>query len=231
MARCRLMPPDWAKDERLAATEPLARLLFYHLHNIADRAGRLEDRPRRIAVECLPYDRVDVEPLLTQLADHGLIVRYNVDGVPYLAIPTFLIYQSPHLREKNSSIPPIPESLGLSGASTELAPDSHSPRSPVSVSGFDLGSDLGSVSGSKTVKGSKSETGRVLGNPSPSKQAVDDRRLLKFAREALELTDPNDEIENLVEVLKWHVRDKNIKFTNEQGKRAIQIALDDRKTA
>lgn len=216
------MPTEWAKDEILAGTDPLARLLFYHLHNIADRCGRLEDRPRRIAVECLPYDGVDVEPLLGQLAGRGLIVRYAVEGVPYIAIPSFLLHQSPHLREAVSKIPAIPESLGLSSASTNLGTDAHLPRSPVSVSGFDLGS--GSVSGSKTVKVSDPKTVSVSGREGET-------RLLQLAREALNLTNPNAGMNELLETLKWHSQNKGIKFTNEQGKHAIKIALEDRKSA
>ena len=38
-----------------------ARLLFVGLWTIADRNGRLEDRPKRIRAELFPYDEIDAD--------------------------------------------------------------------------------------------------------------------------------------------------------------------------
>jgi hypothetical protein len=212
------MPVEWAKDEIIASCGPLARLLFYHLHSIADRQGRLEDRPKRIAVECLPYDDVNVDNLLDELHHHGLIVRYEVAGARYLAIPTFLVHQSPHLREAISRIPGIPaisESLGQGGARSVQGECEHETSPPVSV--------LGSVSVSKTVPESVSVT------VSPQTGASAEAVLLKLAKETLDLTTTRDMTE-LLDSLKWHVNSTNSKtmFTNEEAERALRIALADR---
>ena len=45
------------ENEELADLDPIARLLFIYLWMLADREGRLEDRPKRIAGRALPYDR------------------------------------------------------------------------------------------------------------------------------------------------------------------------------
>ena len=49
MARSRNIKPSIMANEELAELEPLSRLLFIYLWMLADKAGRLEDRPKRIA--------------------------------------------------------------------------------------------------------------------------------------------------------------------------------------
>ena len=48
MARSRNIKPSIMANEELAELEPLSRLLFIYLWMLADKAGRLEDRPKRI---------------------------------------------------------------------------------------------------------------------------------------------------------------------------------------
>ena len=77
MARARNIKPGIMANERLAELPPEARLLFIYSWMLADREGRIEDRPKRIAAQALPYDRdVDVDDLLCQLANAGFITRY-----------------------------------------------------------------------------------------------------------------------------------------------------------
>lgn len=105
--RARNLKPGFFKNEGLADLPPLARILFAGLWGMADREGRLEDRPKRIKAEVLPYDNCDPEKLLDALAEHEehFIVRYEVDGKRYIAIPAFAEHQSPHCREPESTIP------------------------------------------------------------------------------------------------------------------------------
>lgn len=126
MARARNIKPAFFKNELLAECPPLARLLFVGLWCVADREGRLEDRPKRLKVEILPYDDCDVDELLGILATRGFIERYVMDDVPCILIPAFKRHQNPHHREASSILPdlgqarPEPaaaksdESLGLS---------------------------------------------------------------------------------------------------------------------
>lgn len=115
MARSRNIKPGFTKNEFLAQRTFEARLLFALLPTIADREGRLEDRPLRIKGELFPYEGVDVELLLSQLAevlpgqDHPFIVRYQVDGKRYIQIVKFLDNQCPHKDEKPSVIPSYEE--------------------------------------------------------------------------------------------------------------------------
>jgi hypothetical protein len=61
--------------DRLAECDPIARLLYVALHCLADAEGRLDDRPAAIKAAVLPFDAVDAEGLLGQLASRCLIDR------------------------------------------------------------------------------------------------------------------------------------------------------------
>lgn len=112
MARSRNIKPGFYKNEDLAECSVWARLIFPGLWMLADREGRLEDRPKRIKAELLPMDAQEVEPLLVELADYGFIKRYKVDGKAVIWIPNFLKHQNPHHREQPSELPSH-ESPGL----------------------------------------------------------------------------------------------------------------------
>ena len=104
MARSRNIKPGFFKNEQLAERHPLARILFSGLWTIADREGRLEDRPKRIKIDTLPYDDCDIEELLNSLQPE-FIVRYEVNGERYIQILNFSKHQNPHKNEAPSIIP------------------------------------------------------------------------------------------------------------------------------
>ena len=85
---------------------PLTRLLFIYLWMLADREGRLEDRPKRIAAQALPYDRdADIDAMLSELNAAGFIARYQVGSNKFIQIVSFVKHQNPHGTEKDSEIP------------------------------------------------------------------------------------------------------------------------------
>jgi hypothetical protein len=107
MARSRNIKPGFFKNEILAELSAEVRLLFIGLWTIADREGRLEDRPKKIKGELFPYeDRFDVESMLDVLHTNCFLVRYEVEGRKYLEIVNFVKHQDPHYKEKASEIPP-----------------------------------------------------------------------------------------------------------------------------
>jgi len=108
MARTRNIKPGFFTNEELAEIEPLGRLLFAGLWTIADREGRIEDRPKRIKVAILPYDDCDVDALLAELHNRGFITRYKVNGGSYLEITNFAKHQHIVGTEAKSDIPPNP---------------------------------------------------------------------------------------------------------------------------
>lgn len=105
MARSRNIKPGFFENEDLADCGPYAMLLFAGMWTLADREGRLEDRPRRIKAQVLPYFDVDIDQLLNDLAARGFIERYEVAGERYVHILNFGKHQNPHVKEAPSTIP------------------------------------------------------------------------------------------------------------------------------
>lgn len=106
MARSRNIKPGIMANDELAALDPLTRLLFVYLWMLADREGRLEDRPSRIAAQALPYDRAaNVDEMLAQLHAGGFIRRYGANGGKCIQIVAFAKHQNPHVREAASALP------------------------------------------------------------------------------------------------------------------------------
>ncbi len=128
--RARNIKPGFFRDEQLLKTSPLGRLLFAGLWCLADREGRLLDRPAQIKWDILPADDCDVNALLTELAMRGFIRRYIIDGTRYIEVTRFLAHQNPHHKEKASIIPPPPDTTpAQKHDSTLLIPDSLIPDS------------------------------------------------------------------------------------------------------
>lgn len=121
-------------NERLAELHALPRLLFIYLWMLADREGRLEDRPKRIAAIALPYDRdADVDRMLNQLAAAGFITRYAVGDQAIIQINNFTKHQSPHIRESASELPSIEQGITKAVTKHNLGSAEASPRSPDSL--------------------------------------------------------------------------------------------------
>lgn len=105
MPRIRYLKHDFFLDEKLAQQSHAGRLLFAGLWVLADRDGRLEDRPMKIKAQIFPYEDVEVDHLLEYLAC-GFIQRYEVEGRKYIQINNFLKHQKPHQNERSEGFPP-----------------------------------------------------------------------------------------------------------------------------
>ena len=106
MARARNIKPALFRNEVLGVADPLYTLLFQSLWLIADREGRLEDRPLRIKVDAFPYrEGIDVDAMLAWLHEKGFIIRYLFRENRYIQIVNFTKHQNPHKNEAKSEIP------------------------------------------------------------------------------------------------------------------------------
>jgi len=121
--RTRLLHHGYFCNERLAELEWAHGVLFQGLWCLADREGRLEDRPGKIAARLYvlmrwleqgadPQDRGGqthagvIDGLLGELAAEEFIRRYvGPDGTRFIQIVNFLKHQRPHPREAASVIP------------------------------------------------------------------------------------------------------------------------------
>lgn len=149
MARSRNIKPGFFKNADLVELPIEARLLFIGLWTLADRGGRLEDRPKQIKMELFPADPVDVDACLDGLQRWGFVQRYEVAGRRLLQVVNFDKHQNPHRDEKVSALPSpdgsFDEARCKHGASTVqkqcgdvagtvgigLIPDSLIPDSPI----------------------------------------------------------------------------------------------------
>lgn len=112
MPRARNIKPSLFKNEDLGTADPILTILFASLWCLADRRGRLEDRPLRIKAETFPYREIAPDIFngyLTELERLGFIHRFNVDGIAIIQVVNFEKHQSPHHTEKESELPCKPD--------------------------------------------------------------------------------------------------------------------------
>jgi hypothetical protein len=148
MARSRNIKPGFFANDLLAEVPPLGRLLFAGLWTLADREGRLEDRPKKIRAQIFPYDECDVDGLLDELARRQFIQRYEVDGLRLIQVRTWHKHQNPHIKEPASTLP---------------APDKYGAR-PVLLSGHHAASTAGdSIRGGATSSENSADLMVILG--------------------------------------------------------------------
>lgn len=109
MARSRNIKPGFFTNDVLGELPSLTRLLFAGLWTIADREGRIEDRPKKIRAEILPYDQCDADDMLQALDSHGFIKRYKQDGIKVIQVLAWKLHQNPHVKEAPSTLPAFAE--------------------------------------------------------------------------------------------------------------------------
>jgi uncharacterized phage protein (TIGR02220 family) len=124
--RSRVTKPGFFANEDLALIEPIPwpRDLFHGLWSLADREGRLEDRPMRIQIHIFPYYHKQasaemISEWLSALQKNDLLTRYEVNGTKYIQIHNFKKHQPIHHKESKSEIPEVPESYMLPQASSK----------------------------------------------------------------------------------------------------------------
>lgn len=171
MSRIRTLKPDHFMDEALSEVSIAAHFLLSGLWCLADREGRLEDRPRYIKAQVFPYRDVDVEPLLEELARVRRIVRYAVDGVGYVEVCNWTRDQRPHVREAPSTFPGSAEAQPR-----QCAAPTKAVNQPASIPATSPPSPLGSSSGNRDLGSGKGlhEQGNP-GKPKPLNAAFHER--------------------------------------------------------
>ena len=134
MSRARNIKPGFFRNADLVELPVETRLLFIGLWGLADREGRMDDRPKQIKMEIYPADSFDIDAMLEQLSTSGFIERYQVNENKYIQIVNFTKHQNPHRDEKASTIPaPCKHdadmvAIGLNPESLLLNPESLIPE-------------------------------------------------------------------------------------------------------
>lgn len=130
MARIRSVKPEFWKSETIAALSMQTRLTFIALWTYVDDNGVGRDVEKLVAAELYPLEDDPRETLahvsrsLAELSDHGRIVRYTVEGKPFLAVVNWTEHQK--IDKPNKPRYPGPEE-----ADKPLTCDSRQPRESV----------------------------------------------------------------------------------------------------
>lgn len=140
--RTRDLRPGFFKNERLGECPPIVRLAYAGIWTVADREGRLADRPRRLAAELFPYDvwpdpvtGLDFNAALAMLAGKGFISRYSADGIDVIEIRDFKNEQNIHPKETPSVLPGNPRGkLATENDQPRLATESNGKQSNYTAS-------------------------------------------------------------------------------------------------
>lgn len=124
MPRIRSVHPDICDDETMSMVSANAERTFIRLWTHLDDDGRGVDNPKLWKGKLYPlHDDVTashVDADLNELASHGLIIRYEVDGKRYLCAKpsTWKKFQKPQRPTKSKLPPPTAD---LAYTSTVLA--------------------------------------------------------------------------------------------------------------
>lgn len=164
MARARNIKPSFFTNEDLVELPFEDRLLFIGLWTLADREGRLEDRPKRIKMAVFPADNVDVDSSLARLAKSRFITRYEARGIACIQVLNFAKHQNPHVREAASELP----SIGENETSTVPAQCQHSASPADSLNPYSLNPESGEQASESLNRSSATLAPIALASADPS---------------------------------------------------------------
>lgn len=98
---------DWTDSDRFDGLSAEAERLFVRLLMKADDYGRFHAEARRVRAACFPLANGSacrrIEAAIAELAERGLVIRYEVDGKALLAIPRF----GQRLKQSHPKFPPM----------------------------------------------------------------------------------------------------------------------------
>ena len=123
--RPRRVPPEFCTDELLESCSLTAALLMYRLISQADDQGRLQGSARRVRATCFPMrpeiTERKVAAAITELAEAGFVIRYEIDGRAYLQIDHWTDLQGRSGRRAYASRHPAP--AGWTGDWVSVKPE------------------------------------------------------------------------------------------------------------
>ena len=106
MPGIRTIKPDFWTDDKILQISIPARLFFIGLWNYADDNGVLENKPLQLKARIFPNDDIDVNELISELIQIGLLVNYSVNGTNYIQVINFRKHQK--IDRPRKSILPLP---------------------------------------------------------------------------------------------------------------------------
>lgn len=117
MARARNIKPGFFFNEYLGQCDPLTALAFIGLWMVADRCGRFEYRPMKLAATIFPYRENgarEIARIIRNLSSNGFLYVYRAQNDQILIqIINWAKHQNPHKNEKPSTLEPPPENHSI----------------------------------------------------------------------------------------------------------------------
>lgn len=154
MARIRSIWPSICQSQDMANLPAHLERTYVRLWTHCDDEGRAVDNPRLIKAALYPlndeqtWEVVDRE--LSDLEQQGLIARYEIDDVRYLAVLAWDKYQRPQ-KKVQSKFPPVPDSY--------VRPTGRLPDASANGKALDLGDGDGDGVGNGVAPVSRSRRG------------------------------------------------------------------------
>lgn len=103
----RIIKESICTSDTINQMTPFQETFFYRLIVSCDDFGRMDARPAILKAKLFPLrDRMtlkDIGDALRALADIGCVTLYEVDGKPYLCLPSWKVHQT--IRNKKSKYP------------------------------------------------------------------------------------------------------------------------------
>lgn len=113
-----MLNPEFWLDEDVAKLSAFSRLLYMGLWGICDdNYATLPDRPEWIKAQVFPYEEINIEQMLKELALSGKIIKFEVDNKNYWYIKNFFKHQRVD-RPSSPKYPKYPLSLADDSTST-----------------------------------------------------------------------------------------------------------------
>lgn len=146
MARIRSVHPKICESEDLVDVPAEVERTFVRLWTHCDDDGRAKDNPRLIKAAIYPLlddmTALVVDDHLDELAKRDLIVRYEVEGVRYLSIPSWGRWQHPQ-KKRTSEIPAPDDAAPVDVRDQGDSPTRQAPEGLVPVVGVGEGEGVG----------------------------------------------------------------------------------------
>ena len=100
--RSRIIQYGFFTNEELSELPFQTRLLFIGLWTIADKAGRLEYRPKKLKAIIFPYDDANIDDMIHSLESYNFL--YLDENREFIQITKWDKHQNPHWNETESEI-------------------------------------------------------------------------------------------------------------------------------
>lgn len=184
----RIIKESICTSEEIENLTPEQEVFFYRLMVNVDDYGLLDARPKILASKCFPLKSVDtkkIEAWLQALSDNSLIQRYEVEGLPYLAITKWAAHQQIRAKRPKYPSPDSGSAITCNQVQANVPVIQSNPIQSESESNTSARKRGSTSSGNKPVDVSEEVWQSFLMVRKSKKAAVTDLAILGIRREAV----------------------------------------------